>query len=415
MKTKTVVPASKSPRVTSVCMVAALFLLGLSAAAADGQSHSRHLFVWAADGDAQHSDFLAVLDADPESPTYGDVLATVEVGMPSGAHHAEHRMPRDGRLFVNGFGSGHSFVIDLQNPLAPSVAARFERVGELSYPHSFERLPSGNVLATFQNGQASETTGGLVELTPSGELVRAASAVDADFPEVRPYSLLPLPADDLVVTTTTDMMAKVVADSIQFWRLSDLSLLRTMRLPKGPGGFEHQLPAEPRILADEKTLLVNTFLCGLYQVEDHASSAPRVRHLYTFEISNTSTGDDNDELCALPITVGTYWVQTVPSRNGLVTLDLGEPGSPKEVSYLNLGEGRLPHWIALEPGNRRLVATGYGGMQHSVMMIAIDPATGALSIDRTFGESGVADFGRAEWPHGSTGAAVPHGSVFAVP
>ncbi|HXV64432.1 MAG TPA: hypothetical protein VEK15_27285 [Vicinamibacteria bacterium] len=402
----------ETPRFANLCLAAALSLLSLPSLAAD----SHYLFVWAADADSQHSDFLAVLDADPESPAYGDVLRTVEVGMPSGAHHSEHRMPADGRLFVNGFSSGHSFVIDLHDPLAPSVAARFESMGEFSYPHSFERLSNGNLLATFQNGQGTrEATGGIAELTPSGNLVRAASAADADFPEVRPYSLLPLPEVDLVVSTTTDMMAKLVADSIQFWRLSDLTLLQTMRLPKGPRGFEHQLPAEPRIMADKKTLLVNTFLCGLYQVHDYAASLPSIRHIHTFEISNTSTGDDNDELCALPVTVGPYWVQTVPSRNGLVTLDLGDPSSPKEVSYLSLGEGRLPHWIALEPGSRRIVATGYGGMLHSVMMVIIDPATGALAIDRSFGEDGVADFGRTEWPHGSTGAAVPHGSVFAIP
>ena len=406
---RVIVPAIKTPRLTGICFAAALLMLSFPSSAAD----SLHLFVWAADADSQQSDFLAVLDADPESPTYGDVLKTVEVGLPSDAHHSEHRMPDDGRLFVNGFSSGHSFVIDLRDPSKPSVAARFERMGEFSYPHSFERLSNGNVLATFQNGQGSrQATGGIVELTPSAKLVRATSAADGDFPEIRPYSLTPLPEDDLVVTTTTDMTGEFIADSIQFWRLSDLSLLRTMRLPVGPRGYEHQLPAEPRLMGDGKTFIVNTFMCGLYQVQDYAASAPRIRHIYTFEISDTSTGD-NDQLCALPVTVSSYWIQTVPSRNGLVALDLSDPSSPKEVSYVNLGDGRFPHWIALEPSNKRIVVTGFGGMLNSVMMVSLDPATGTLAIDRSFGENGIADFGRTEWPHGSTGAAVPHGSVFA--
>jgi hypothetical protein len=71
---------------------------------------SDYLLVWAADADKKDSDFVAVLDAKSKSPTYGTVLATVEVGLPAGAHHSEHQMPPGGKLFVNGFESGHSFV-----------------------------------------------------------------------------------------------------------------------------------------------------------------------------------------------------------------------------------------------------------------------------------------------------------------
>lgn len=36
-------------------------------------------------------------------------------------------------------------------------------------------------------------------------------------------------------------------------------------------------------------------------------------------------------------------------------------------------------------------------------------------IDRAFGANGMVDFSRQDWPHGSTGPAVPHGSVFSNP
>ncbi len=386
-----------------------LMLCTCNASAAD----SPYLFIWAADADKQQSDFLAVLDADSQSPTYGHVLTTVEVGFPSGAHHSEHRMPGDAQLFVNGFRSGRSFVIDLREPMKPQLAADFTGIGNLTYPHSFERLPNGNVLATFQNAQGGQqTTGGVVELTPSGRHVRSSSAADAEFPEIRPYSLLPLPDDDLLVTTTSDMLAEVVTDSIQLWRLSDLSLLRTLRLPKGPGGYEHLDPAEVRLMADGKTLLVNTFNCGLYQIHDAATAGPGIRHIFTFGMSKPT---DSLFMCALPVTVENYWIQTVPIRNGLVSLDLNDPDNPKEVGYVNLGEGNYPHWIALEPSERRIVVTGFGDMLNNVMMVTVDPMTGALAIDHDFGEDGIASFGGTDWPHGSTGPAVPHGSVFSIP
>jgi hypothetical protein len=317
-------------------------------------------------------------------------------------------MPEDSQLFVSGFRSGRSYVIDLREPLKPSLVTEFAGYANFAYPHSFERLPNGNVIATFQNEQGSrDTTGGVVELTPSGQYVRSSSAKHSDFPDVRPYSLLPLPDDNLLVSTTTDMQGAVTSDSIQFWRLSDLSLLKTLRLPAGPRGDENMAPAEPRLMADGETLLVNTFSCGLFQIHDATADEPRVSHIYTFKMVDRS--------CALAVTFGRFWVQTVPSRHGLVTLDLSDPSKPEEVSYLYLGDGVYPHWIALEPNGKRIVLTGFGNMRNKVTMISFDPQAGSLAIDREFGQDGTTHFAGPDWPHGSTGAAVPHGSVFSIP
>ncbi len=371
---------------------------------------SPYLFVWTADADRQDSDFLAVLDADPLSPSYGDILTTITVGYPSFAHHSEHRMPNDAQLFVNGYESGRSYVIDLREPLKPRLVNAFAEVAEYSYPHSFERLPNGNVIATFQNALGEpERTGGIVELTPSGEYVRSSSAAVAGMHEIRPYSLLPLPGDDLLVTTASDMEEVVIADSVQFWRLSDLTLLKTLRLPPGPRGDEHMHPAEPRLMQDGETLLVNTFSCGLYRVLDAITEEPSVEHIYTFKMLDRSFVPAT---CALAVTFGHFWVQTVPSRHGLVTLDMSDPSKPKEVGFLDLGDGIYPHWMALEPDGMRIVLTGYGSLLHYVMMISVDQDTGTLTVDLDFGDDGKTSFERPVWPHGATGSAVPHGSVF---
>ncbi len=374
-------------------------------------SDSDYLFVWAADADKKDSDFIAVLDANSGSRAYGTVLATVEVGLPAGAHHSEHQMPPGGQLFVNGFESGHSFVVNLQEPLAPKVEAHFTDVGAFSYPHSFERLPNGNVLATFQNARGTQdTVGGVVELSARGQLVRSASAEAPGYSEIRPYSLTVLPDFDRVVSTTTDMRLKAkTTDSVQFWRVSDLQLMSTVRLPAGPRGDENQLPAEPRLMTDGETLLVNTFMCGLYQIDGFASDRPEARHLYTFEMN------DEGDMCALPVTVNQFWVQTVPSRNGLVTLDMSETRVPREVGYVFLGADVVPHWISLSPDGKRIVVTGFGAALHSVIVVNLDPDNGGLEVDRSFGDDGTVDFGRTDWPHGSSGPAIPHGSVFSLP
>lgn len=382
-------------------------------------AQSPYLFAWAADEDKADSDFIAVIDARPGSESYGDILKTLPVGMSAVAHHSEHRMPEGGFLFVNGFKTGNSFVINLKNPLTPGLAQHFTNVADLSFPHSFERLPNGNVLATFQNGREGEpVTGGLAELDPLGNLIRWSSAANPEFPEIRPYSLLILPDSDLVISTTADMRQNPMeetaglANSLQFWRLSDLVLTRTLVVPPGPRGDEQFAPAEPRLMADGKTLLVNTFRCGLYRVRDFDGSNPVIEHVYTFQFENN---DGENRHCALPVTIGKYWVQTVPSRNALVSLDLSDIENPREVSSVSLGPDHWVHWISAESDGSRILVTGYQDMSNKLAMVEFDPSTGQLVIDATFGREGFVEFNRTHWPHGETGSAVPHGAVFSTP
>ncbi len=396
-------------------MIWLALLLGSNIATAQ----SPYLFAWVADEDNADSDFVAVVDARSESETYGDILTSEPVGISTVAHHSEHRMPQGGLLFVNGFKTGNTFVIDLTNPLVPEVAAHFTKLEDLSFPHSFERLPNGNVLATFQNGKDGDlVTGGLAELDPLGNVIRWSSAANPDFPENRPYSLLILPDSDLVVSTTADMRQNPLEDTtglastLQFWRLSDLHLLQTIELPPGPRGDEQFAPAEPRLMADGKTLLVSTFRCGLYRVRDFDTTAPLIEHVYTFEFENEK---GQNRHCALPVTIGPYWIQTVPSRDALVSLDLSVIESPREVSAVTLGRDHWVHWIAAESDGSRILVTGYQDMINNLAMVKFDPTTGQMEIDTAFGLAGFTHFNRSSWPHGESGPAVPHGDVFSTP
>ena len=99
-------------------------------AAGDGDPSSgdgylaSYVYVWAADDDAQDSDFLAVMDVRPDLPTYAEVVATLPVGFAGGTHHTEHLMPEGGVLFANAFDAGLTFLIDLRDtgPAAPHGA-----------------------------------------------------------------------------------------------------------------------------------------------------------------------------------------------------------------------------------------------------------------------------------------------------
>jgi hypothetical protein len=399
------------------------YLLGCACLTVAGYSQStpappataaQHLYLWTASADAAEPDFLAVLDVTERPDRYGRLVTTIPVpGRGNGPHHTEHEMPADRQLFANGFTSGQSFIFDLRDPGKPRIVRQFGSVEGYSHPHSFLRMPNGNVLATFQmrHDASGMTPGGLVELTPAGKPLRARSAdAPGTDPELRVYSGGVVPALDRLVTTTTDMDKETQASrTVQVWRLSDLRLLHNVRLPDGPLGNEGQLSAEPRLLSDGKTVLVSTFSCGLYLMEGLEGPAPSARLVASFPQKKGTN-------CAIPVVSGSYYLVTVPAWNAVVSLDISNPAAPREVSRMTLGAGDTPHWIAISPDQRRVVVTGYDSLQHRVVIARFDPASGKLTLDERFREEGATEPGyrmdNKTWPHGGTARGIPHGAVF---
>lgn len=370
------------------------------------EAQSRYLFVWVGDGDKKQSDFLAVVDVRKGSKTYGEILKTLPVGVNGTTpHHTEHEMPKGGILFANGFGAGQTFRFDLSSPLDPKLLGSFREAGEYMHPHSFVRHSNGNVLTTFQmKGHGNAAPGALAELDLNGKLLRISDASDPEVEKfIRPYSLAMLPKLDRVIVTSADMHAKEPSHVVQVWRYSDLKLIKSIYL-KGEFGVD---PAEPRVLADGKTVLVSTFSCGLYKLSGITTNEPTADFIHSFG------GDD----CALPVVAGNYWIATVPASNALVSLDVSNPSKPREVSRVTFEKTDLPHWIALEPNGKRIVMSGgKDTLESSLLIVDFDRKTGKLSLDKSFKEKGSTrpgiNFDREEWPHGKNGRGIPHGAVF---
>jgi hypothetical protein len=152
--------------------------------------------------------------------------------------------------------------------------------------------------------------------------------------------------------------------------------------------------------------MLATFTCGLYRVTTIDGPTPRVEFLRAF-------GGEN---CVVPVLVGSTWVQTIPDEHALVSLDVTDSGHPREMSRVTFDSTFKPHWMAFDAGGSRLVVNDG---KSRVMLVALDPRTGGLTIDESFRDAGATlpgmSFGRDTWPHGTTGGAVPHGSVFSRP
>lgn len=392
--------------------------------------HHSYLFVWAGDSAYRSSDFMAVIDADTGSTTYGRVLASIPVGAIGMPHHTEHQLWSNGHLLANDFHLGRTWLFDLNDAVHPRILTSFGDVAGFSHPHTFIRLANGTLLVTFQyradassgdvamnaspmngmHGSGHHVTGGLVEMDERGHEIRASSASDPAIRDrfIYPYSVLPITTIDRAVSTTTDMDesdSAATSQWVQFWRLSDLKLLRSIALPPGPRGKENEFTGEPRLLPDGHSVYIHTFNCGLYLIRDVAAERPRAMFVHGFE------GTD----CGVPILTSHYWLQTVPDAHALVALDIRDPEHPREVSRVSLGADEYPHWIAIDPAGQRIVLNS-AGHGRRLFIIDLDRRNGKLTLDQRFRDPGSDRPGivmsSRSWPDGFKGTAVPHGSVF---
>src|SRR5678815_6101777 len=101
-------------------------LLAFSAASRSAEikpeAAGHYLFVWAGDRAKKDNDFLAVIDADPASKTYGRLLTTVTTDQRTDrVHHTEYTMPESGMLFANDHDVGRTFIFDVRDPLHPKA------------------------------------------------------------------------------------------------------------------------------------------------------------------------------------------------------------------------------------------------------------------------------------------------------
>jgi len=375
---------------------------------------AHYLFVWTGDPAKSGNNFLVVVDADPASPTYGKLVTSVATDQQSvKAHHTEYEMPASGMLFANDHDANRTMIMDLRNPRQPRQAGSFASLGGYSMPHSFVRLPNGNVLATFQypdhGGHMAKgaKTGGLVEIDDSGRMVRSASNADPAFADegLLPYGLAVLPKIDRVIVTNSPMGDDflLTSNTYQLFRLSDLKLLATYRLDPGPRLNGHVSPEEPRIGLDGAAYVLS-LSCGVQRVTGMEGPAPKAKLVHQYPGS----------WCGVPTIVGHYMVQSVPDIHGYVVLDIADGARPVEVSRLVIDNKYDPHWTGWDPKSRRLVVTS-GQSGDRMYLLKLDETSGALTIDETFrGEDGKIGFSFAKqaWPHGWTGEGVPHGAVF---
>jgi selenium-binding protein 1 len=134
----------------------------------------KYLYVFCVDADAKDNDFLAVIDVQPESAKYGQILYQLDLG--SAGNETHHFGYTDDRTHIWGCSlfSNRIFLINVaDDPAKPKLVKVLDSAREsgLTGPHSPYALP-GRMLISYLGGKDGGLAAGLAEFTNEGRYVR---------------------------------------------------------------------------------------------------------------------------------------------------------------------------------------------------------------------------------------------------
>jgi selenium-binding protein 1 len=234
-------------------LLGAAGLLGLSSAPAETclspfvkhlDRLEKYLYVFCVDADAKDNDFLAVIDVDAKSPTYGTILHQLDLGCAGNETH--HFGFTDDRTHIWGCSlfSNKVFIIDVaSDPARPKLVRTLDSSEKTGFtgPHSPYALP-GRMLISYLGGKDGGLPAGLAEFDNEGTFIRKFAA-----PAAAPYGydVAINPGRNRMVTSSftppqnyrkpmAKMDLKQFGDKLLVWDFRERKVLQTLKTGLAP-------------------------------------------------------------------------------------------------------------------------------------------------------------------------------------
>ena len=398
-----------------------------------GNGHGGHgkepttLYVWASDQAGVAPDFLAVIDFDRKSSSYGQVLRTVPVPPPGNTGNEPHHChtSNDQTILACGGllsvlkGQNDIFFFDITDGRNPKFL-KSTKAPNSSITDDFLPLPGGGFLVTNMGSATGGPGGRLVEFDKDLNLVAEHPAVQPADGAFNPHGIdadfsrnLLVTADFINPATTLNVVPGnlELRSSLRFWDLRNRRITRSVFLPDNAGTMDVKLiPGDKR----GRAVTVNMFTGLFYSVDPTDGS-----YVQSFDTEDITPHVDT------PVRGGMPGLLAVP-RGGrrlifatfmagqVGMLDISDPKRFKQLSVVSFGPNTGPHSVHLTHDDKRLVVTdyflnqdGFGKVHlegdHKVHVL--DVKEQSLSVDPAFQ---AVDFNTAF----STGPARPHGIGF---
>jgi hypothetical protein len=332
------------------------------------------------------NDFLAVIDADPDSATYGKVVNTATVGplVENEPHHMQYVWHKGDRIFAGGLYSDTTYVFDVSKLPELSLAGvnlpQDTPCG--SIPDAYWTLSDGTAYGTYMGGPDAPgpcqytdgetrigngyggSPGSIVHLDKDGKTLSETPAASADAEDATAcpnYPVLPqatcanphgiqvredlnrLVAGDyaeprnIVLDPVKPQDANLFRDSVRIFDITDKNdpkLVSVTHLPDGPRVERNPGHEEPRGIMevsvtnekDHKGAFASS-MCGgvIYYTPDVTAEKPTWREVFD---DTTAAKSINDHLTEGAGCDGGGWVQTSPDDHYLYHAVIGRnPGA----------------------------------------------------------------------------------------
>jgi len=332
---------------------------------------SKTLYVWAGDQARVAPDFLAVIDFDEDSKTYGKVIRTVPVPPPGNvsneAHHchlsADKKILGCGGLLSLLRGQNGIFFFDVSDARHPKFLFSAS-TSQSSITDDFLPLEDGGFLITQMGSAAGGEPGRVAEF--DRRLQRVGEwPVHPPQDGFNPHGISARPELNLMVTSDFMMPASslnivpgdpLLRGAIRVWDLEERKIVRTIQLPDAIGTMDVKLiPGDPHRRAfttgmfDGFVYLVNTTDGTAMTVFDCENIVPHVE---------VPVRGGMTQLLAMPKS-GDRLLFASFQAGQVGMLDVRDPEAPFQAGIVNLGLDAGPHAIALTDDDKRLVVTDY--------------------------------------------------------
>ena len=387
-------------------------------------TEARTLYVWSSDEDGTAPDFLAVIDFDRKSSTYGKVLSTVPVPAPGNfgnePHHCHTSL--DGNVLACGGllsllkGQNSFFFFDISDARRPKFMFS-SGATQSSITDDFVALPDGGFLVTNMGSASGGAGGRVVELDRTLKVVAeypATSPADGGF---NPHGIdvdfrrnLMVTSDFVNPVTTLNLWTGPIEfrGSLRFWDLRERRIVRSVFLPDQAGTMDVKLiPGDRRGRAVTANMLTGL----LYTVDPTDGSFVQSFDTRTIVPHvETPVPGGMPQLLAMP-RHGRRLIVGMIMAGQVAMLDISRPDRFEQMSVVSLGPDAGPHSIHLTHDDKRLVVTDYFLDQDAVGKVhldgdhkvrVIDVGNHGLEVSPNFQ---VVDFNTAF----ATGRARPHG------
>jgi selenium-binding protein 1 len=324
----------------------------------------KHMYIWAGDQARQAPDFLAVIDFDEGSPSYGKVVTTVPLPAPGETWNEPHHvgLSRDKKVLACGGllsvlrGQKEIFFFDVSDPDAPRLMSAADPP-KSAITDEFYPLHHGGFLVTMMGAADGTHPGRVAEFDDDMKLVAEHPAnppADGFNPHgisVRPEMNLMVTSDFICPATTLHAVPGPLGlrGSVRVWDFRDRRILRTVTLPEGAGSIDvrliprdHRGRAYTAGMTDDKLYLIDTEEGTGKAVFDFGTIAPGG---WPQLMRMTKDGD------RLFITLNL--------AGKVVMLDTSDPEKPRLLKAVSLGASSGPHYLALTGNEKRLVVSDY--------------------------------------------------------